>query len=285
MASELVSSATEPQLGGTRLAGKVALVVGGGSTGGYPGTGSAIARLFAAQGARVVVMGRTELHTDRTVQQVAAAGHEAVAFIGDTTRRADCEDAVETASDRYGRLDVVVNNVAVHKLVSVDAFDEVIWEEIYDGNVKAPMLMASCAARLLRGSGGGSIVNIGSVAGMQASGTVGYGTAKGAVIPLTRDMAMALGCDGIRVNCVIPGHLHTPHVEGVGGSNARQIRNGLNMLGTEGDGWDAAFAALFFASDESKFVTGQSLQVDGGVTEILAFSQVMRTAALLREDS
>ncbi|MFK9339988.1 SDR family oxidoreductase, partial [Escherichia coli] len=79
-------------------------------------------------------------------------------------------------------------------------------------------------------SGGGSVVNIGSVAGVQSSGAVGYGTAKGAVLPLTRDMAMALGRDGIRVNCVIPGHLHTPHVEGVGGPNARQIRNGLNML-------------------------------------------------------
>ncbi len=273
------------ELSGTRLTGKVALVVGGGSTGDYPGTGSAMACLFAAQGARVVVMGRTQTHSARTVEQIRIAGHEAVAFIGDTTRRADCEGAVATARERYGRLDVVVNNVAVHKAVAVEEFDEAVWDEIYDGNLKAPMLMASSALSLLRASGGGSIVNIGSVAGVQSSGIIGYGTAKGAVIPLTRDMAMALGPEGIRVNCVIPGHLHTPHVEGVGGPDARQIRTRLNMLGTEGDGWDAAFAALFFASDESRFVTGQSLQVDGGVTQVLAFSQVMRTAALIRDGS
>ena len=270
----------EPDRRGSRLAGRVALVVGGGSTGDYPGTGSATARLFAAQGARVVVMGRTEAHTQRTVEQIQDAGDQAVAFVGDTTRQRDCEAAVGHAQSHYGRLDVLVNNVAVHKSVSLDAFDEAVWDQIYAGNLKALMLMASSALPLMRASGGGSIVNIGSVAGMQSSGTVGYGTAKGAVIPLTRDMAMALGSDGIRVNCVIPGHLHTPHVEGTGGLNARAIRNGLNMLGTEGDGWDAAFAALYFACDESKFVTGQSLHVDGGVTNVLAFAQVMRTAGI-----
>ncbi len=268
----------EPDASGTRLAGKVALIVGAGSTGDYPGTGSAMARLFAAQGARVIVMGRTEGHTARTIEQIGAAGHEAIPFIGDTTRRDDCLGAVKTAGDHYGRLDVLVNNVAVHKSVAVDHFDEATWDQIFDGNLKAPMLMASAALPLMRASGGGSIVNIGSVAGMQSSGSIGYGTAKGAVIPLTRDMAMALGAEGIRVNCVIPGHLHTPHVEGVGGPDARRIRNRLNMLGTEGDGWDAAFAALYFASDESKFVTGQSLQVDGGVTQVLAFAQVHRAA-------
>lgn len=269
-----------PDIRGSRLAGKVALVVGGGSTGDYPGTGSAIARLFAAQGARVVVMGRTEDHTARTVDQIRAAGDEAMRVLGDTTFADDCRRAVSTAVQRYGRLDVLVNNVAVHKSVSGDNFDDAVWNEVFDGNVKAPMLMSSLAVPHFRAAGGGSIVNIGSVAGVQTSGTVGYGTAKGAVIPLTRDLAMALGKDGIRVNCVVPGHLHTPHVSRVsGGEEHRHLRNQLNMLGREGTGWDAAWAALFLASDEAGFITGQSLLVDGGLTSILAITQVLRTAS------
>jgi NAD(P)-dependent dehydrogenase (short-subunit alcohol dehydrogenase family) len=278
MAWWTMSDESTRSISGTRLADKVALVVGGGSTGDYPGTGSAIARLFAAQGAKVVVMGRTEAHTEKTVAKIEATGGTAVAVLGDTTVTADCEAAVGAARENFGRLDVVVNNVAVHKSVQLDSFDEAIWDEIYDGNVKAAARMTSKALPLLRESDEASVVNIGSVAGLQASGAVGYGTAKGAVPALTRDLAMALGKDGIRVNCVIPGHLHTPHVENVGPPNAREIRNRLNMLGIEGDGWDAAFAALFFASDESRFITGQCLCVDGGVTNILAFTQVTRTA-------
>jgi len=264
--------------GGTRLAGRTALIVGGGSTGDYAGTGSATAVLFAAQGCNVVVMGRTEERTAKTVGLIEEVGGHGVPFVGDTTTLDDCRRAVATAAEHFGRLDIVVNNVAVHKGVSVDDFDEAVWDEIFDGNLKAPMLMASAAVELMRAGGGGSIVNIGSVAGMQTSGSIGYGTAKGGLIPLTRDMAMALGKDGIRVNCVIPGHLHTPHVAVVSGGNEhRELRNRLNMLGIEGTGWDAAWAVLFFAGDESRFITGQSLAVDGGVGSILSMVQVLRT--------
>jgi len=273
--------------GGARLEAKVALVVGGGSTGDYPGTGSAMARLFAAQGARVVVMGRTPDRTQKTVSAILEAGGEAAAFVGDTTRAQDCEAAVSTALARFGRLDVLVNNVAVHKSVSLDAFDPEVWDEIYEGNLKATMRMTAAAVPAMRQAGGGAVINIGSVAGLQSSGAIGYGTAKGALIPLTRDMAMALGKDRIRVNCVIPGHLHTPHIARLSGGHDknRELRNQLNMLGLEGDGWDAAFSALFFASDESRFVTGQCLQVDGGVTNILGMAQVLRTAATAEKTS
>jgi NAD(P)-dependent dehydrogenase (short-subunit alcohol dehydrogenase family) len=263
--------------GGDRLAGKVALVVGGGSTGDYPGTGSAMARLFAAQGCRVGVVGRSEEHTRKTVDEITAAGHEAIAVLGDTTARDECERTVATVVEHFGPIDVLVNNVAVHKFVTVDDFDDEVWTEILDGNFKAPLLMTHFVAPHMRGRGG-SIINIGSVAGLQASGSIGYGTAKGALHTLTRDMAMALGPDGIRVNCVIPGHLHTPHVPRTGaGEEFRQLRVDLNMLGIEGNGWDAAWAALFFATDESRFVTAQSLVVDAGVTSVLGFVQAMRT--------
>lgn len=279
MADDTGPEIETPSLRGDRLAGKVALVVGGGSTGDYPGTGSAMARLFAAQECRVGVVGRTADHTQQTVTDIEAAGGEAVAVLGDTTDADDCARVVATVVDRLGPIDVLVNNVAVHKSVTIDDFDQDTWTEILDGNFTAPLLMSRFAVPHMRGRGG-SIVNIGSVAGLQATGAIGYGTAKGALHTLTRDMAMALGKDGIRVNCVIPGHLHTPHVPRTGaGDEYRRLRVDLNMLGTEGNGWDAAWAALFFASDESRFVTAQSLVVDAGVTSVLGFVQALRTGA------
>jgi NAD(P)-dependent dehydrogenase (short-subunit alcohol dehydrogenase family) len=116
---------------------------------------------------------------------------------------------------------------------------------------------------------------------MQASGGgLGYGTSKGALMVLTRDMAAALGADGIRVNCVVPGHLATP-MGGVTGPEVRELRRELSMLRIEGTGWDAAYAALFFASDESRFITAVSLPVDGGVTEQLTFTTYLRVRATL----
>ncbi|MGE0385195.1 MAG: SDR family NAD(P)-dependent oxidoreductase [Gammaproteobacteria bacterium] len=271
-----MSDARNPDLRGTRLAGKVAIVVGGGSTGDYPGTGSAMARLFAAQGARVAVVGRSTGHTARTVDAIVADGGMAHLLLGDALQRADCERFAGETVERYGRIDVVVNNLAVHRHVDVEALDESAWEHIWAGNLKAPMLMTQFVIPHMRAAGGGSIINIGSIAGTLASGAIGYGTAKGGLTALTRDMAMVLGRDGIRVNCVIPGHLHTPHVGRVSDGEARRLRADLNMLGIEGDGWDAAFAALYFACDESRFVTGQCLTVDAGVTGILGMTQVVR---------
>ncbi len=264
-------------LHGERLTGKVAMVVGGGSTGDYPGTGSAMATLFAAQGAKVGVVGRTDEHTNKTVDIIVNQGAEAFAVKGDTTQQEDCARVVDAVVERYGRLDILVNNVAVHEFVSIEGFDEPTWNRIVTGNVTAPLLMSKFAVPHMRAAGGGSIINIGSIAGVQASGVLGYGTAKGALSPVTRDMAMELGQHGIRVNCVVPGHLHTPHVpRTTGGDEHRQLRTDLNMLGIEGDGWDAAWAALFFASDESRFITGQVLTVDAGVSGILGFTQAMR---------
>lgn len=271
----------DPTARGTRVQGMVALVVGGGSTGDYPGTGSATAMLLAAQGARVAVMGRSAERTQRTVDAIAEAGGTAIAVTADVTTSDGCAGAVHAAVGAFGQLDILVNNVAVHDHVSLDDFDEARWDAIFDGNVKAIARMTAHALPFLRASDSGSIVNIGSVAGVQSTGAVGYGTAKGAVEPLTRDLAANLGGDGIRVNCVIPGHLHTPHVDrlGAGGEPMRLLRNQLNVLGTEGDGWDAAWAVVYLASPEARFITGQSLQVDGGLTTVLALVQVMRTRA------
>ncbi|MBW8825485.1 MAG: SDR family oxidoreductase [Acidobacteria bacterium] len=263
---------------GTRLAGKVAIVVGGGSTGDIPGTGSAIAMLFAAQGAKVAVVGRTQANTQKTVDLIAAAGDTALTLLGDTTSDEDCGRIVAAVAAEWGQIDILVNNVGTTASPTIADFDEAIWDQSFDTNVKAPILMTKHALPHLKARDTASIVNIGSVTGMQTSGGIGYATSKGAVMVLTRDMAAALGPDGIRVNCVVPGHLNTP-IGTLPGEGLRQLRRDLSMLRIEGTGWDAAYAALFFASDESRYITAVSMPVDGGVTGLLAFATVMRLKA------
>ena len=258
-----------------RLAGKVAIVVGGGSTGETAGTGSAIAVLFAAQGAKVVVVGRSESNTSKTVAQIEAAGDEAVGVLGDATVDADCRRFAQSAVERFGHLDIVVNNLGTGAGPTVAAFDELAWDESMAVNLKSVLLMTKHALPHLVARETASIVNVGSVAGLQASGSIAYGTAKGGLIALTREMAGQLGPDGIRVNCVIPGHLATP-MGARGGPGLGELRRKLSMVGIEGTGWDAAWAALFFASDESQYVTAAALPVDGGVTAQLTFSTYLR---------
>jgi NAD(P)-dependent dehydrogenase (short-subunit alcohol dehydrogenase family) len=252
--------------------------VGGGSTGDIPGTGSATALLFAAQGAKVAVVGRTQANTQKTVDLIAADGGTAIALLGDTTKDADCARIIAAVVAEWGQIDILVNNVGTTASPTIAEFDEAIWDQSFDTNVKAPIIMTKHALPHLKARDTASIINVGSVTGMQTSGGIGYATSKGAVMVLTRDMAAALGPDGIRVNCVVPGHLNTP-IGTLPGESLRQLRRDLSMLRIEGTGWDAAYAALFFASDESRYVTAVSLPVDGGVTGQLAFTTVMRLRA------
>jgi NAD(P)-dependent dehydrogenase (short-subunit alcohol dehydrogenase family) len=155
---------------GQRLAGKVAIVVGGGSTGDVPGTGSATALLFAAQRAKVAVVGRTEANTNKTVDAIRADGGEAIAVLGDTTSEADCARIVETTVAEWGQLDVLVNNVGTTSSSTIEEFDPAVWDQTFDTNLKAPILMTKQALPHLRARDTASVVNVGSVAGMQASG-------------------------------------------------------------------------------------------------------------------
>lgn len=250
-----------------RLRSKVAVVVGGGSTGEKAGTGSAIARLFAAQGARVAVVGRTLLHTERTVAQISDGGGSSIAVLGDVRIAADCERIVSTVHDHFGRVDVLVNNVARidrQSLLKVTADD---WDRAMDTNLKAAFIMSQSTVPYMVEQGGGSIINIGSIAGLRASPYVSYGVSKAGLIGLTRSMALALGQQGIRVNCLLPGSIDTPM--GAMSDEMRDTVRDLCMLDIDGDAWDVAWAAVFLASDESRFITAASLPIDGGVTEEL----------------
>jgi NAD(P)-dependent dehydrogenase (short-subunit alcohol dehydrogenase family) len=262
-----------------RLEGKVAIVVAGGARGDdpeCPGTGEAIARCMAASGARVAVVGRTKERTVRTIERIGNTG-TAIAVLGDTTDRSACEAAVAEVVDSFGRVDVVVNNLGVSSGGSITEPDESKWDAAFAGNVKGPVFMTAAALPHLRASGSASVINISSVAGMFGSGIGAYGTTKAAMIALTRDMAVALGRDGIRVNCIIPGHLQTPMGDpGPGRDDARELRKKLSLIGIEGTGWDVGWAAVYLASDEAKYITAVAIPVDGGVTAQLAIGAVMR---------
>ena len=274
-----------PTAANGRLAGKVAMVVGGGATGAdpqFPGTGEAAAILLARAGAAVAVVGRTAAHTERTARRIRDAGGSADAVLGDATDGDECGRIVGTVGERFGRLDVLINNLGAAQGGSVADVDDATWDQVIAVNLRAPITMSRAAVPLLRHAGGGSIVHVGSVAGLQASGSAPYGTTKTALIGLTREMAMSLGADGIRVNCVVPGHLRTPMGDRGGGAS-RELRRRLSMLDTEGTGWDVGWAVVFLASDEARFITATTLPVDGGVTAQLALSTVLRLGLNSRE--
>jgi NAD(P)-dependent dehydrogenase (short-subunit alcohol dehydrogenase family) len=173
---------------------------------------------------------------------------------------------VHQAVDRWGRLDILDNNVGIGGGGSVVTVDEETWDRVMQVNVKSLMLASKYAIPAMIESGGGSIVNIASVAAMRPNRLTPYATSKGAVIALTQAMATDHGRDGIRVNCVAPGPVFTPMVYAAGMTEElRERRREASLLKIEGTGWDVGNAVLFLASDEARYITGVVLPVDGGV--------------------
>ena len=250
------------------LAGKVAIVTGGGARGDGIGNGRAAAILLARAGARVLVVDRDKALAERTLAMIAEADGEGEVCEADVATDAGCEAMVATALQRWGRLDVLDNNVGVGSRGSVVEESEEGWERVMRLNV-ASMFLASKHAvpAMIRGDEGGAIVNVSSIAALRPRGLTAYSTSKGAVIALTRAMAVDHARDGIRVNCVAPGPVYTPMVYGRGMSDeARERRRRASLLGIEGTGWDIGNAVVFLASARARYITGQVLIVDGGVT-------------------
>ena len=259
-----------------RLAGKVALVTGAGSVGPGWGNGRAIAVRFAQEGARVFGVDRDPERLTETAQLVKEAGGVFVGGTCDVTSGASVAAAVARCMAELGRLDVLVNNVGGSAKGGPVEMSEEVWDAQIDYNLKSVFLTCKHAIPHLLAQGGGTIVNIASTSGMRWTGAaqVAYAASKAGVIQLGRVLAVQYAKQGIRVNTVVPGQLHTPMVETrLAGQRAggdveallkqRQARIPLPFMG---DGRDTANAALFLACDESRFVTGTEIMVDGGMS-------------------
>jgi NAD(P)-dependent dehydrogenase (short-subunit alcohol dehydrogenase family) len=250
------------------LAGKVALISGGGAEGDGIGNGRAAAILLARAGARVLVADHDLRLAERTVEMIAQEGGTAAAHRADITVEADCRGLVEAALDRFGRLDLLDNNVGIGSRGSVVDEAPEQYRRVMRVNVESMFLLSKHAIpAMIRTARGGAIVNISSISALRPRGLTTYTTSKAAIIGLTRAMAVDHGAENIRVNCICPGPMYTPMVYARGMSEAaRARRTRASVLKREGTGWDVGQAVKFLLSDHARYITGQVLVVDGGVT-------------------
>jgi NAD(P)-dependent dehydrogenase (short-subunit alcohol dehydrogenase family) len=250
------------------LAEKVAIVAGGGAAGDGIGNGRAAAILLARAGTKVLVVDRDLALAERTVAMIAANGGTAVAHAADLTDETQAKDAVSAALDRFGRVDFLDNNVGIASRGTVVDEKAETWRRLMQVNVETMFLTSKHAIpAMIRTAGRGAIVNISSISALRPRGLTAYTTTKAAVIGLTRAMAIDHARDGIRVNCVAPGPVYTPMVYSRGMSDkTREQRRRASALGIEGTGWDVGHAVRFLLSDHARYITGQTLVVDGGVT-------------------
>ena len=250
------------------LEGKVAIVTGAGAAGDGVGNGRAAAILLARAGARVLVVDREVELAERTVRMIAEEGGNAHAFGADVTDETQCRALVDAAVSTFGRLDLLDNNVGIASTGSVVEEDPETWRRLMQVNVESMFLVARHAIpAMLDTARGGAIVNVASIAALRPRGMTAYSTSKGAVVALTRAMAVDHGAEGIRVNCVAPGAVYTPMVSAEGMSEAaRERRRKASLLEIEGNGWDVGNAVRFLLSEQARFITGQTLVVDGGAS-------------------
>ena len=262
------------QEGLPRLEGKVAIVTGAGSSQPGVGTGKAMSILFAREGAKILLVDLVAARAEETLATILEEGGEASVFAADTTKATDCEAMVKAAVERYGGLHILVNNVAILIEGSLLEVTEEEWDRVLNVNLKSAMLASKYAVPKMIEGGGGSIINLSSGAAIRGGGSViAYAAAKGGVDTLTYQIAVSHGRDNIRVNGIYPGTILTPMTAHEWPTEElRKQRVSSTPLGTEGTAWDVAWAALFLASDEARWITGIMLPVDGGSMAMSASS-------------
>ena len=261
-----------------RLKGKVAMVVGAGSIGPGWGNGKATAVTFAREGAQVFCVDRNGTAAEETVNLIKSEGGKAVAFTADVSRAAEVEAMVAACLKAFGRIDVLDNNVGIAETGDVVEFSEAEWDRVFAINLKSAFLAMKHVIPVMQKQGGGSIINISSIASIRHLGIsyVTYGASKAAMNQMTKTTAVQFARDHVRVNSILPGLMKTPmvaHSAGLAASYSAgdveamwRARDAQVPMGHMGDAWDVANAALFLASDESKYITGIELIVDGGIT-------------------
>lgn len=259
-----------------RLEGKVAAVAGGGQTPGETiGNGRASALRFAAEGARILVVDRDAASAAKTVEMIEAQGGEASALQADVTVEGDCARIPAVCVERYGRIDILHNNVGRSQGdANTLELSEENWRALLDINLKSCFLTSKHALKVMREQHAGVIINISSTASLCSQRTLAYKIAKSGINSMTQMMAIENAAYGIRVNAILPGLMDTPMAierrvaeRGVDREVVRQERAAqVPLLAQQGSAWDVANAALFLASDEARYITGVLLPVDGGLT-------------------
>jgi NAD(P)-dependent dehydrogenase (short-subunit alcohol dehydrogenase family) len=241
-----------------KLKGQVAIVTGGGRN-----IGEEIAKLLAAEGARIAIIDMDRARGERVAGVITAGGGDAAAFVADVSSGAEVAATVKAIVARFGRIDILVNNVAISDNKGILEITEAEWDKVIAVTLKAPFLMAQQVARqMVAQGGGGKIVNIGSTSGHRGrSRAIAYSAAKGGVANLTRAMAVQLAPHGIRVNSISPNKTGSP----VGRDEFDPSRPITNLVKRPGQPIEAARAVLFLVSDDSSFILGENIFVDGGV--------------------
>jgi NAD(P)-dependent dehydrogenase (short-subunit alcohol dehydrogenase family) len=257
-----------------RLKDKVAIVVGGGQTAGETmGNGRATAIRFGQEGAAVLVVDRDEASAAETLKLIEAEGGRGSVLAADITHEGQCKAIAETCVERYGRIDVLHNNVGRSEGDRpTPDLDVAVWDRLMDMNLKGMFMTIKHTLPVMRAQAAGSIINVSSTSSVSICETVTYKTSKGAINTMTQHLAMENARYGVRVNAILPGLMDTPMAierrsreQGVERDVVRRARDAkVPLRGRMGTGWDVANAALFLASNEAQYITGVLLPVDGG---------------------
>lgn len=263
-------------MGFGRVKDKVALITGAGSVGEGWGNGKAAAVLYAREGARVFAVDINRETANETCSIIREEGGDATAHGADVSDEDSVVAMVRRCIDTYGRIDILHNNVGIVEVGGPTGISAADWDRVNGINLRSMFLTCKYVLPHMEAQGGGAIINIASIAGIRWTGVpyIAYSTTKGAVVPFTRSIALEFASRGIRANSILPGLLNTPMIreplkDAYSGGDIDEmirIRDAQCPMGHMGDAWDVAYASLFLASDEAKYITGTELIVDGGLT-------------------
>ena len=258
-----------------RVAGKVAIVTGAGSIGPGIGNGKAAAIVYAREGASVMLVDNNLNAALETKSWIDNEDGICFSFRADVGNSADCKNIIEECIKKYGRLDILHNNIGIEIPGGIDEISEESWDKVLNVNLKSMFLLCKHALNYMEKQRSGSIINISSINAIRTlpALSIAYSVSKAGVIALTREIAVQYAPKGIRANAILPGMMNTPMVTaaltGAYGGDVEQMnimRDRMCPTGKQGEPWDTAYLGLFLASDEAKYITGASFIVDGGLT-------------------